>query len=482
MSHRLPLELWLLIAKDLESNRLSFTRYALVCRHWRAVFEPLLYSKVRVHSVDFKIDKGTMSLEKFQSLTSGRASRQTFIRNLDYTIILPYRLDDYRSVKLKGTYNEQNPVREANDEAFKAGVMALFRPLASWCKGHQIFLTLQTLGREQAREPGTEAQCHADQWQHVLDGEEVVRPYRARFPHHDTSMLPQVGCVTELGFRVYYPFGDSHSIHCRGLQILSLSTNELVRPDHLSYSRERREAIARELPNLPSSLQTLNYWGTIEQPWSNILPGLNLLGNDDDLLSANIRQLSLGLKELTLTMTSLGIDFLFPLDETCKPLPNVGLAWPLLEILEFKDVPYSLPSGEWLLDWDRYKWDDEDIDDPTTAGIEIFDTGFMSGDAYIERDIISVEQLHRLFISLGYAARRMPRLIALEFDLVALEHTFELLFVYETFYPPCLEWITPLGYLPDERVAEAWGFRLEDYEVKGSAKAKEFLLIILEVS
>jgi hypothetical protein len=124
------------------------------------------------------------------------------------------------------------------------------------------------------------------------------------------------------------------------------------------------------------------------------------------------------------------------------------------------------PLGEWLLDWERSKWDDEDIDDPTTAGMEIFDTEFMSEDAYIERDIISVERFYRLFISFGYAARRMPRLIAMEFDLLPLEHMFELLFVYETEDPPCMEWITPLGYLPDERVAEAWGFRLEDHEVK----------------
>jgi hypothetical protein len=124
------------------------------------------------------------------------------------------------------------------------------------------------------------------------------------------------------------------------------------------------------------------------------------------------------------------------------------------------------PLGEWLLDWDRSKWDDEDINGPTTAGMEIFDTEFMSGDAYIERDIVSVERFHRLFISLGYAARRMSRLITMQFDLLPLKHTFELLFVYETDDPPCLEWITPLGYLPDERVSEAWGFRLEDHEVK----------------
>jgi hypothetical protein len=204
-----------------------------------------------VHSEDFKTDKGRMSLEKFQALTSGPASRQAFIRELDYTIILPYRLDDYQCVKLEGAYGEQNPIREANDEAFKAGVVALFRTLATWCRGHGLVLTLQTLGREQALEPGTEAQCHAHQWQNVLGGEEVVRPYRARFPQDDTSMLPQVGCVTKLGFHDYYPFGDFHSIWAgaalriasnrRGLQRISLTTNDLVRPDHLSYLRERRE-------------------------------------------------------------------------------------------------------------------------------------------------------------------------------------------------------------------------------------------------
>jgi hypothetical protein len=154
-------------------------------------------------------------------------------------------------VKLEGAYGEQNPVREANDKAFKAGVVALFMTLASWCRGHGLVLNLQALGREIVLEPGTEAQCHAHKWQYVLEGELVVHPYRPRFPHDDCSMLPKVDCIIELDFYAYL-FQDHFELiwggaalqiasHCGGLRSLYLSNQELVRPDHMSYLRERRQ-------------------------------------------------------------------------------------------------------------------------------------------------------------------------------------------------------------------------------------------------
>jgi hypothetical protein len=247
MSHKLPLELLLLISKHLESDPLSFTRYVLVCRRWQAVFEPLLYSKVCVRSEDFKLDKGTMSLDKFRSLTSGPASRRTFIRDVDYTVVIPYQLDDYETVKRKATYNEQNVVRDANNEAFEEGIVALFTTLSSWGKNHQINLRLKALGREDVLEPRTREEFRVYHWQNVLDGEIVVRPYHARFPNDDSSTIPQIDCVRHLGF--YSPnfiWGGAAlqlARCCSGLRGLFLVTKGKVRPDHLSYIQERRQGI-----------------------------------------------------------------------------------------------------------------------------------------------------------------------------------------------------------------------------------------------
>lgn len=79
----------------------------------------------------------------------------------------------------------------------------------------------------------------------------------------------------------------------------------------------------------------------------------------------------------------------------------------------------------------------------------------------VERPILQQEQFHRLFISLGYAARHMSRLKAISFDLNHYS------FFYFKFLKRAgsitLEWeVERCGaYKPDDWVAVAWGFHLD---------------------
>ncbi|KAL3457436.1 hypothetical protein BJX64DRAFT_293115 [Aspergillus heterothallicus] len=373
-------------------------------------------------------------------------------------------------MKVDASYDERNHIRRENDEAFEAGVQKLFRYLSFWEDDLHINLHLEALGREDILEPRTAEDIGLEKWENALHGEDVVLPYRARFPENDISAVPRSSCVRKMFVDADTGIWSGAVLQiarcCRGLQELTWINDETIRPDHLSYLRERRKAIAEELPNLPSSLREFVSCNNHDMPWTNVLPGLDLPNGEADILSTNIRQLSLGLRTIDVGNMPLAADFLFPLDDVCQPLSNTHLAWPLLEHVKIDSFPYVLPSGTWLLDWNRWEWDEENIDDPATAGLEIFDSDWMIEKRQANRNIIRTEHFHRLFISLGYAARRMPRLKTMALSQTSTQSlvSCEMWFWFTPGFPPALNWDSDLDYKPDERVAHAWGFRLKDME------------------
>lgn len=74
---------------------------------------------------------------------------------------------------------------------------------------------------------------------------------------------------------------------------------------------------------------------------------LNVIPLGVDGVSLNLRDLSVHLRELTLTNTAVLYDFLCPLDEDGQPeLGSLHRSWPNLETLEVKSIPPWLPSGK----------------------------------------------------------------------------------------------------------------------------------------
>jgi hypothetical protein len=85
----------------------------------------------------------------------------------------------------------------------------------------------------------------------------------------------------------------------------------------------------------------------------------------------------------------------------------------------------------------------------------------------VQRPLFEQEQFHRLFISLGYAARRMSRLRAINFD---LNHYFYLNLRFSNGAgSTSVEWEPERhgSYMPDDRVAAAWGFQLDHEQLSG---------------
>ncbi|QRD84920.1 hypothetical protein F9C07_2259939, partial [Aspergillus flavus] len=399
MPATLPLELIFEIAGILHQAGDCLVSYTTVCRRWQAAFEPFIYSNLIVYSDDaYKGDQKGISLAHFQKATTGSGLfRRAWIKRLQYDVLVPFELLDWTTHKKEG-YSVDNPVREANDQAFQTAITALFETLSSWNQSHRLSLELGLLGRQMGEEP----EPHT--WGYEDAGE----------------------------YRLY------------------------------AFLVDNSPGVSELFNNAPRSLKVLNYSNQYEAPWKSALPALNVLSTETDTFTINLRALSTVLQELKLYNTSLSSDFLWPLDKAGRPLPNSGtLQWPNLTIIELNDVPPFLPSGKWLAlptpeEQAGLDEPDEEISSPDDV-IWDYDRGYAS------RKMVDDEEYHRFFTSMGRAARHMPRLKSIKFH---LQHSTRLNFSFQPDSDPITaEWHSRAipAYHPDERVAEAWGFPIEDF-------------------
>ncbi|KAL5342144.1 hypothetical protein BJX70DRAFT_357063 [Aspergillus crustosus] len=293
----------------------------------------------------------------------------------------------------------------------------------------------------------------------------VPLPYRPQFPNDDASMVPYVRCVDQLMFE--WMWGGTVSQlaeRCISLRYLKYDRAGSVRPDHLEYLRKLRQAISETVATLPKSLISFQWGDEEREPWATVLPGLDLLSDDTDTLTDNLRHLSMNLAYFDRNNTAVALDFLFPLDNDDHPAPQtLNLYWPFLREIDLTSFPNSLPSGEWLFGFHQDHWDVEwpEIASAILADPEILDSEMTDALFQRPRKVVHADKFHRLFISLGHAAQRMPVLEKMLFHTQGVDISFQ--YMATGFSErPALVWVSASGYQPDERVAGVWGFELGD--------------------
>ncbi|GFF53464.1 hypothetical protein IFM46972_09792 [Aspergillus udagawae] len=453
MAARLPFELLCEIAVNLQDAGASLVACTTVCRRWQAVFESFIYSELKVYSED-GYNGRSLCLNQFREFTSGpRITRRVWVRQLRYYIVLPFELPDWTTHQEEG-YTTNNPVRQANDTAFQSAVINLFNTLESWDKIHRLSVVLVLRGRELGEEPYT---TESEEVISHRDGlTQSVPVHRARFNSNGTSMLRDVLCIDKISLPKGIWAGAMMQIvrHCPELTELYMDLDRWITPGHLEYMKQRRQAVAEGLKDISLSLRVFHFAYEYEWDWQDVVPALNVLSSSVDVLSIRIRELSLSLRELQLGEVPVSLDFLWPLDEEDHSLPaNKSLHWPNLEILSLSFQPF-LPSGERIVHLtaegrDMSSYETDELGRP------------------LEGPIFKQEQFHRLFISLGYAARRMPRVRAITLALNHPEH-FWFRFI-TTDGSISVQWeIGSCGlYMPDDQVAAAWGFQLDHLQLTG---------------
>ncbi|KAJ5552812.1 hypothetical protein N7494_002190 [Penicillium frequentans] len=476
METHLPQEILHLIATHLQVSEASLVPCTRVCREWQVAFELYIYSQpIHVISADgvCKDDcEKSMSLSHFQNVTSGKGlARRALIQHLSYHIVVPLDLLDWQTRKEKA-YSLRNNSRHDNDLAFQSGILELFNTLKHWDSNLRLSVALALLGREAGKEPHTYDWDTAGEYRYDYKKGRTksVPVYRAQFLDNGTSLLPDVACISRLCFNDDPPFhqiwaGSAMQIaqRCSSLTEMILDLDEYIRPDHIEYIQARRQALANGLLTMPCSLRAFNLLNQMECPWKEMMTGLNVLLSDTDFLSQNILNLSLSLRELKIHQLSLTPDFLFPLDTESHPLPTSrSLHWPLLEVVELTGVPPTLPSGLWIVH--PTPEDQSEIDEVEDWERIICDYE----EGTISRPIFDREHFHRTLISLGHAARLMPRLRYMQYSLAHNPN-----FKFE-FKPHAssgkAEWQLYSLCRPDQRVADAWKCSLAELDAKLPAK------------
>ncbi|KGO75011.1 hypothetical protein PITC_032490 [Penicillium italicum] len=489
MTVTLPLELLLQIAKHLKNDETSLAPCTSVCRSWQAAFEPFLYSNIAVYCGTHK-QKGQrgISLTQFQKLTSGDgAIRQTWVRTLEYDILTPYEILDWTTRKEIGNskdYCVDNYIRKANDLAFQNAMVMLFQVLRPWDQSGRlkIYLYLRGYRFNPAPEPYTQQSDIAGEyrWNYTNGHKFSIPPYRAQFIN-EISDLASIPCIEKLSFLNRDPSWDQHhqistgAVQtilqcCPRISELELDLDEWVRPDHLGYIQARRAALSSLIGSTPRSLRVLHYEGNADAPWKPAMPPLNVIPSGVDSMSSNLRDLSVHLRELKLMNTTIAYDFLCPLDKEGKPEPgSLHLNWPNLEILELESVPPWLPSGEPT--FHNTPEAQAEIDN-----VEDWEDVICDAEAgWGWPELRTEEHFHRLLISLGYAARRMPRLKTMKFELES-HHKFNL-HLRNTVDEIIFGWKCHPGYQPDSRVAKAWNFTLDDVRTDFGYEVESFVVL-----
>ncbi|PYI11038.1 hypothetical protein BO78DRAFT_466690 [Aspergillus sclerotiicarbonarius CBS 121057] len=472
MAQTLPLELLTEIGIYLSQEGIALAPYTTVCRRWQAAFERFIYSR-RFFITSDNVPLGVQpfnSVEGFAKLTSGaNITRRAWIRDIHYYIIVPYDLPDWTSRKHKG-YRLDNPVREANDKAFKCAIIQLFQVLSTWDRTYRISLQLGLRARQPGEEPYTSYM--SDAWEYTWDFRngrtKATKPYRACFPDDDASMLPDVPCIDTLSFLHGCEAGAGnrdHQIwakaifqiaqHCPTIVELHVDLDYLTRPDQLEYIQARRQAVSDGLTMIPRSFKVFDFINQLEEPWKDTMPALNVLSSETDDLALTIRDLSLGLRVLKLKNTALSLDFLCPVDDYGQ-LTMLSLHWAHLETIELHSVPPWLPSGKWLLR-------PSPKDETRIAAIDDWEYEIChSEEGCVSRPVMDIAQFHRLFISMGHATRRMPQLVSIFFQ---LDSEINLIFDFKKGAEGATAtWSSRVDYRPDKRVATAWQFHEDNLE------------------
>ncbi|KAJ9405758.1 hypothetical protein DTO045G8_6591 [Paecilomyces variotii] len=477
MTRNLPFEVISHIAKCLHSDDCPLAQYTVVCRQWQAAFESFIYSNLTVYSEEVEDGEAYSDVREVHKELGELWGTEFYYPPMPDWYSSASRTIKKKTKKPLSLSRYKNSIRDANDEAFKSGIIGLFEVLSPWSGSHRVALELGLFGRELGKEPCTNGHPDAGDydWDFTNGRTVSVRPYRARFPlNDDASVLPNITCIDSLFFlnwsfrngvnknhRIWAGTAFQIVASCPTVTKLELDLNEYVRPDHEGFMMQRRQAVAEGLKKVPHSLRVFNYKNGTEMNWKETMPALNLLPPSGiDHLSINLHDLSFRLRELRIEQTALSLDFLCPLNSSLKPISDISSCiWPRLETMIFELVPRVTPSGKWLFQYTPER--QAEIDEIDDWDMEICHPE----NGWLTRQLMDLDAFHRLFVSIGYAVQRMPRLSRIRvFGDFAFENAFDF-FCERSTGTFTARWLSESSYEPNQQVASAWKFRLEDMEV-----------------
>jgi hypothetical protein len=454
MASSIPQEILSLIAEYTATGDNKLTPYTLINKSWQCAFERHIYACVTVSSpssttsittgLNSYHQKRGFSLSNLNQLPN---TRRTYVRRIVYRVSVPYWLDVLR-IKTEN-YTYENSWRRENNQAFSAGVGALFEYLSTAWTQQTISLDIALQAEYAYVNDEDDNDGHEPGTYPFSDGlDDNIAPYCADF--QADWMLPSAKCVTSLQFPIleiphcisdhYSPYGyrieSENKISvpavlkiaaaCGALQTLDLDAGYETPSTEPLMRGNTRDATAAALSNLPPSVQSLHYTGDLmkeaEGPDETRSPDMAF--RKQDMLCAAFHKISRQLKSLHIDGEVVFPELFCPFDEGSQGLLQTH--WPYLETLHVENIDES----------------------SAFSALPRYADGSASDETLLDRYVDD------LYATAGYAAQKMPRLKDL---VVRFMYRHELSFGYEQG-----DWSLEIlkrscdTYVPSARVLEAW--------------------------
>ncbi|KIA75558.1 hypothetical protein HK57_00661 [Aspergillus ustus] len=222
---------------------------------------------------------------------------------------------------------------------------------------------------------------------------------------------------------------------CRSLYNLTLQLSHISTSDMMDLSRQklRRQVIADGIKALAPTVCSLD----LDTQTSNDFSFVDIKSSANDNFSKSLWDISTRLDRLEMTNTALPLDFWFPESEYRKD--STSPHWPdLFAIYCYRDPALRFIHSNII----------PQLPDNSRDAFDLMDT---------------------FFVSLGHAAQRVPWLATISYGL-GMIHPTEFLWTRDDHGRRDVEaeayWCFPCNYIPSEKVAAAWGFRLADIVTK----------------
>jgi hypothetical protein len=446
MASSAPQEILSLIAVHLARLDKKLSPYALVNKSWQAAFERQIYSSMVIRSPsdetiirknigwwtrdEIRYERGP-SLETFINITSGpqdwQRARRNYVRQIVYRVVVPYWLDEDR--EKDGNYTYDNAYRRENNQAFSEGVCQLFEHLSTWTdQAISLQIALQAIDVDTEAESG-EPKSIATHNLIGTTGEEIAS-YCAEFV--PGCSLPRVSCITSLDFlelitpstiwyessamdmpayenKISLPARLSIASACSVLEDIRLDRGVDTPDTEPNMYDIRRTAAAEGFSQLPRTIKDMTLcWSS---PWWYEVAAFR------QSKGSTLHKFSMQLRHLRLESLEVYPELFCP-DGLRSP---IEAHWPYLETLHLKNqYPEHGP--------------------------------FDGVDHWAKAPLIEL-YLNGLYMSLGRAAQRMPRLKSVVLNFAYMDHKLELSIKNGSWN---LAFCVTANYQPSSEVLKAW--------------------------
>ncbi|CBF84685.1 predicted protein [Aspergillus nidulans FGSC A4] len=290
----------------------SLCNYALVCRRWQKLLEPLIYNTIQVYN-EAPTPPRAFSVVRFKHFVGGlnNVRRRAMVRKL----VFHYQATQFPRGPGETASRAQDPAQNPTDAGFRKAVAGLFQTLRFWEPWYKIELDI------------------------ALAYSYTGAPRLASMANPSTTAdlvtFPTVHCVAEIAFhysehgQVFQRIWEATPFHiaqsCANLASLVMDSDAFKLTGRQAPVIRRRKVIAECLDGLPATIENFSMRVIgVSNPYV-----LDWFTPEEDPFSCKLLRITTHLHAIKLYNVTIPVDFWCPLDKNYRPKRDRPV-WPCL--------------------------------------------------------------------------------------------------------------------------------------------------------